>query len=179
MMLSPQDAASALHEIETAQTRSARLRGYARSSPHLVLWGVLWVVGYGLNDFFPDHGRAIWAAVVLIGVAAGFAALRQAGAGVGWRYGATAVTLIGFFWAVFAVMAPVSGRQIAAVIPLAIAAAYVLAGIWRGPRFIIAGAAVAALTLTGFFLLKTHFFLWMAGVGGASLILAGLWLKRV
>jgi hypothetical protein len=47
-----------------------------------------------------------------------------------------------------------------------------------GPRYVTTGIAVATLTLTGFFLLKQHFFLWMAGVGGASLILAGIWLKR-
>ena len=54
-----------------------------------------------------------------------------------------------------------------------------LAGIWRGPRFVITGLVIAALTLAGFFFLEVHFFLWMAGVGGVSLILAGLWLKQV
>ena len=90
-----------------------------------------------------------------------------------------ALTLVGFFCAVFAVLSPVNGRQVAAVIPLALAAAYILAGIWRGPRFVVTGMVIAALTLAGFFLLEQHFFLWMAGVGGAALILAGLWLRRV
>jgi hypothetical protein len=57
MVLSPQDAAGALSDIETAQMRSAKLYGYARSSPQLLLWGVLWVVGYGLNDLLPILGR--------------------------------------------------------------------------------------------------------------------------
>ena len=82
MMLSPQDAAGALRDIEAAQARSAQLHGYARSSPQLVLWGVLWVIGYGLNDFFPAYSGAIWGAVVPIGLIAGFAALR--GTGQGW-----------------------------------------------------------------------------------------------
>jgi hypothetical protein len=58
--LSPQEAASALRDIESVQKRSETLRGYTRSSPHLVLWGILWVVGYGLTDLFPQYGRAIW-----------------------------------------------------------------------------------------------------------------------
>lgn len=179
MVLSPQDAAGALREIETAQARSATLHGYARSSPQLLLWGVLWMIGYGLNDLFPRHGGAIWAAIVPIGLIAGFVALRRAGSGAGWRYGAVALTLVAFFCAAFFILRPIHDRQIAALIPLAVGTAYVMAGIWRGPRYVITGIAVAALTLAGFFLVTEHFFLWMAAVGGASLIMAGIWLKRV
>jgi len=179
MMLSPNDAASALSEIDSAQTRSATLHGYARSSPHLILWGVLWAIGYGLNDLFPAYGGAIWAVVILIGLIGDLSLLRHERAGAGWRYGVVALTLIAFFFAVFAIMTPVSGRQIAAVIALAVGAGYVLAGIWQGPRLVVAGLVVAGLTLAGFFLVSAHFYLWMAGVGGASLVLAGLWLKRV
>jgi hypothetical protein len=177
--LSRQEAASALRDIEAAQKRSETLQGYTRSSPHLVLWGVLWVVGYGLTDLCPQYGRAIWLVITAIGLAGGFAATRRDRNGASWRYAAVALTLAGFFVAIFAVMSPVNGRQVAAVVPLAVAAAYILVGIRRGPRFVVTGIAVAALTLAGFFLLKQHFFLWMAGVGGAALILAGLWLKRV
>src|SRR6516162_5821826 len=65
-MHSSQDAAVALREIESAEARSAMLHGYQRSASQLVLWGVLWVIGYGLNDVFPAYGRAIWAAIVPI-----------------------------------------------------------------------------------------------------------------
>src|SRR5215468_8539173 len=127
MTLSPQDAATALRDIETAQMRSATLRGYARSSPHLVLWGVLWGIGYGLNDLYPGYGPAIWATLVPIGLVAGVFPLRRAGCGLPWRYGAVAATLTGFLCAVFAVMPPASGRQVATVIPLTMATLYVLA----------------------------------------------------
>ena len=84
-----------------------------------------------------------------------------------------------FIAATLAVMAPVSGRQVGAFIPLVVAASYALAGIWCGSRFIVAGAAIAGLTLAGFFLLPAHFNLWMAAVGGGALLLAGLWLRSV
>jgi hypothetical protein len=179
MVLSPQDAASALRDIETTENRSAQLHGYERSSPQLLLWGVLWIVGYGLNDLFPTYGSAIWSAIVPIGLIAGFVAVRASGHGVSWRYGAVALTFAAFFAAAFFVLWPVSPKQVAALIPLAVAAAYVVAGIWRGARYLTAGIAIAALTLFGFIMLREHFFLWMAGVGGTSLILAGLWLRRV
>ena len=178
MMPSPQDAAGALRDIEAAEARSEKLHGYARSSPQFLLWGVLWVIGYGLNDFFPAYSGTIWGAVVPIGLIAGFTALRGTGHEVGWRYGAVVLTALAFFAAAFSVLWPVHPRQIAALIPLGVAAVYVIIGIWRGPRYVTTGIAIAALTLLGFFLLKQHFFLWMAGVGGASLILAGIWLKR-
>src|SRR5258707_14879961 len=79
MMLSPQDAAGALRDIEAAQARSAKLHGYARSSPQLLLWGVLWAIGYGLKDFFPAHPGGLWGPVGPNGRGAGFSALRWAG----------------------------------------------------------------------------------------------------
>jgi hypothetical protein len=62
MVLSPQDAAGALRDIEAAQARSAKLHGYARSAPQLLLWGVLWVIGCCLHFSplcFSSCGRSI------------------------------------------------------------------------------------------------------------------------
>lgn len=179
MVLSPQDAAGALREIEAAENRSAQLHGYERGSPQLILWGILWAIGYGLNDLFPSHGAAIWAAIVPIGLVASFLALRDAGHQLGWRYGAVVLTVATFFLTVFYVLWPVSPKQIAALFPLFVAAAYVIAGIWRGSRYVATGIAVAGLTLIGFVMVSQHFFLWMAGVGGIALMLAGIWLRRV
>ncbi len=99
--------------------------------------------------------------------------------GLGWRYVAGMSASALFFCAAALVMWPVGGRQVAALIPLFVALMYVLGGIWNGPRYVVAGIGVAALTLAGFLLLREHFLLWMAGVGGGSLILAGVWLRRV
>lgn len=178
MPLSPQDASAALRDIAQAEARSTTLRDYQHAAPHLIVWGVLWAVGYGLTNFFPAHGNAIWAVVIPIGVLADLAAMRGARPGT-WRYLAASAAAFAFIAALFAVMAPVSGRQVAAAIPLFVALMYVLRGIWAGPRYVVAGVAIAALTLAGFFLLSAHFLLWMAAVGGGALILAGLWLRRV
>lgn len=179
MALTPQDAAAALRDIEQIQARSATLHGYHRAAPHFMIWGVLWAVAYTLNDFFPMHTRAIWTVVIPIGVVAGLVAMRGSQKGLGWRYGVGMVAVFVFLFSAIAVMWPVSDRQVAAFIPLFVALMYVLRGIWSGPRYVGAGICVAALTLLGFFLLDDHFFLWMAGVGGGSLFVAGVWLRRV
>jgi hypothetical protein len=179
MTPSPQDAAAALRDIQAAESRSATLREYQRAAPHFIIWGILWAVGYGLSDIFPSRANAIWAVIVPIGVIAGIVAMRGGRSALGWRYAAVMAAILAFFAASAFILAPLSGRQVAAVIPLFIALMYVLRGIWAGPRYVVAGIVVAALTLAGFFLLRDHFSLWMAGVGGGALILAGLWLRKV
>ncbi|HMK80117.1 MAG TPA: hypothetical protein VK438_10730 [Xanthobacteraceae bacterium] len=179
MTLSPQDATAALRDIDAAQARSATLRGYRRAAPQFLIWGVIWAAGYGLSDGFPHHANAIWAVLVPIGVAAGLFAGRGTEPSFAWRYGAITLAMLAFFAATFFVMAPVTGRQVSAFIPLFVALLYVLAGIFRGPRYVVAGLVVAAATLTGFVFIAGHFLLWMAVVGGGALILAGFWMRKV
>jgi hypothetical protein len=178
MTVSPQDAAAALRDIDAAQARSKTLRGYQHAAPHFLIWGIVWVVGYGLSDVFRGHANAIWGALVPIGLVAGVMVKRDASRAVSWRYAAMGLAILSFCGATFFVMWPVSGRQISAFIPLVIALLYVLGGIWAGPRYAVTGVAVAVLTLVGFVWLSTHFLLWMAFVGGGALILAGLWLRK-
>ena len=117
MTLSPEDAATTLRDIESAQARSATLRGYQRAAPQFLIWGLVWALGYSLSAAYPRHTNAIWAVLVPAGIVAGFFAMRGASQSFAWRYGAIALAFFVFFAATFFVMAPVSGRQIAAFIP--------------------------------------------------------------
>src|SRR5580658_3833718 len=134
MSLSPHEAADALRDIAAVETRSRQVYGYRQASPHLMLWGVLWVVGYGLTALWPSRGSAIWLAIVAIGVVTGFlielsnAARRGAPAVPGsdaarhrWAFPAIGLATLVFIAATMVVMAPVSGRQIGAFIPLVVA----------------------------------------------------------
>jgi hypothetical protein len=192
MTLSPNEAADTLRDIAAIETRSQRVYGYHRASPFLILWGILWVVGYGLTAVWPQRGNAVWIAILAIGLAATFAigsrgsakvdarGIRRAAiANSRWVFPAIALIAFAFISSTFAVMGPVSGRQIGAFIPLVVAAGYALRGIWAGARFVVAGAVIATLVLGGFFLLPAYFELWMAGVGGGALILAGFWFRGV
>jgi len=100
------------------------------------------------------------------------------GRALGLRYLATFFAIGAFISATFAVMPPAGPEAVGAFIPLIVALAYVLLGIWKGIRFVVAGSIIAALTLGGFFYLHQHFLLWMAVVGGGALALAGLWLRK-
>jgi hypothetical protein len=174
-------AADALHEIEHTQRRSAVTYGYRRTSPYLILWGVIWIVGY-TGIYLRPHWWALWPALTVVGIAASFffksGSVSKASSAYGWRYGATAVVLFLFFWATFAVLPPKSGVEVGAFLPVCVALSYAIYGIWnRAVRMLLLGLAVGALTLGGYFYLPHYFLLWMAAVGGGALLLGGLWLR--
>jgi hypothetical protein len=97
-----------------------------------------------------------------------------------WRIFFTWLAAMGALSSIASIFAPVNGMQVGSLFPLAIGWAYVIMGIWLGGRFAIAGLVVVALTLFGFFHLDPQqFLLWMAFLGGATLIGTGLWLRTV
>jgi hypothetical protein len=190
MPLSPDQASEALRDIAAVERRSARAYGYQRASPYLILWGVLWAVGYGLTAVAPQRANPVWITTLAIGLAATFLiGLRdprradppdatRVAAGRRWVFPAIALITFVFVAATIAVMAPVSPRQVGAFIPLVIGFGYALRGVWGGLRFIVASVVIAAAVLAGFFLLRAYFELWMAAIGGGALVLAGVWLRR-
>ena len=47
MSLSREEAQGALRDVEKATRRSTAAFGYRMSSPHLIWWGLIWLIGYG------------------------------------------------------------------------------------------------------------------------------------
>jgi hypothetical protein len=193
MTLSPSQAAESLKQIEKTARTSASAYGYAHSSPYFVLWGMIWMVGYAGSDLIPEvtgHYRGVnylWMALTVLGIVACFAIGRRqhlggdqsAGRRTGIRIFASFAVIYFFIGATFMVMRPANPLVSAAFVPLVVAMFYALTGVWKGLRFLVAGMVLAALTLGGFFFLREHFLLWMAAVGGGSLVLVGFWLRSI
>jgi hypothetical protein len=174
------DASAALHEVEQAENRSNLLRGYQIASPHLIIWGVIWAVGYTLSYLMPPWTNIVWLTVVPLGVAGDILVSRGSASG-GKR--AVAMLQLGtifmvLFGGTIAVMQPHDPRQIAAFVPLLVAAGYGIIGVLGSPRMLIIASLVAALTLVGFFAVGAMFLPWMAVVGGGGLVIGGLWLRQ-
>jgi len=188
MSLSQDQAAESLKEIDRTSRRSALAYSYASASPHLIMWGLLWMVGYSVSDFSPKLASPLWIVLLVTGIAGGMViGRRQRLSGVsqampdhpGLRFLVTFFAIGMFITATYAIFGHAGLRQQAAFVPLIVALIYSVMGIWKGPRFLVLGIAIAALTLGGFFFLKEHFLLWMAVVGGSALVLGGLWLKTI
>ncbi|MDE1985472.1 MAG: hypothetical protein KGL29_09410 [Alphaproteobacteria bacterium] len=185
MSLSPQEAASTLSDVERAARRSGQAYGYRKASPHLIVWGLIWVVGYATTDLRMEYANIVWPVLTVLGVALSTYVGRCESIQGGGRYrsswrvlGLVALAII-FIGATYSIMGHVSGPQQGAFIPLLVGTVYAGMGLWLGPRFLVTGLAVIVLTLGGYFYLQEHFLLWQAVVGGGALILAGLWLRTV
>lgn len=182
MPLSREQAEGALRDITQTERRSSSAYGYKSAAPYLILWGILWIIGYGATDLTPHISGAVWGGVTIVGsVASALVGMRRGGVkrSFSWRIFFSWIAAIFFICAIFTVLKPSDGAQVGAVIPLLVACSYVIMGIWMGTRLAVAGIVIAALTLFGFFFIPAHFALWMAAIGGAALIGTGLWLRSV
>jgi hypothetical protein len=183
MSLTPNEAADALRDIEATGRRSGQAFGYRLSAPHLVIWGLVWVIGYGGTDLAPHLTNVLWPAIVVLGTIVSLVTGMLVGRANklgrkndGWRFGLLVVVFWVFLIATYNIMQP-GPRAQGAFVPLTIATVYAGVGLWLGLRYVLLGAAIAALTLFGFFEIQQHFYLWMAAVGGGGLIVAGLWMR--
>lgn len=181
MTISKQEAHAALTEAENAARRSREIYGYSRSAPYCFIWGATWFLGYMAQAVLTDAQTVwTWPAVLIAG--AGASALvglsqKRRGARSMDKVWLLFVVIYAFSFSLFAILRP-SALQIGAYWPLLCAALYAGAGLWGGVRYVVVGAALAVLTLFGFFELRGHFFALMAIAGGGSLVLTGLWLRR-
>jgi hypothetical protein len=183
MPLSSSEAEHTLRDISATGRAAKTFYGYRTAAPHFILWGVIWMLGYGSAYFLPNNNGYIWMGLDAIGIAGsfwlGFRARNSKPGIQGLRYFATAIAVFLFVAAFFSIMPPQTNAQVSAFFPILVALFYSLVGIWTGGlRMLVAGVAIAALTVGGFFWLPQIFALWMAIVGGGALILGGIWFRR-
>jgi hypothetical protein len=178
--LSVHEAAAALREVEQAGRRTQALTFSAAAGPQVMAWGVIWLVCNSFVQFGPPWAPAIWLPGVVLGTGLSIWLARRCG-GVGWdlRRGATFLAIIGFVNALILGLAVTDPAQCNYLISLVVAVGYILAGLWRSGRLAWAGLVLAVLVLVGWWAVHPWFTLWMGVVGGGTLILTGLWLRRL
>src|ERR1700712_5734159 len=119
MSLTPTEAADALRDIESAGRRSGQAFGYRTSAPYFIVWGAVWIVGYGGTDLFPRQAGWIWLAASAFGAFGSALIARNGVRGSsqgGWRILAL-VAIIGLFISsAMTVLAPLNGMQQAAFV---------------------------------------------------------------
>jgi len=192
MNISRQDASEALDAIQSADQRVLQVRSYRHAAPFLILWGVIWAVANAASDISNIAGRRAW----LIGTVAGslftvwfivriILERRRAGDTEGRRRRTgSGFALMGiatwlYFPAMYLVLGPLTARQGNAFASLFWAFTYMFAGAWLGLRLFLTGLVAALAITAGFLFVHQHYFLWMAVFGGGSLILGGLWLRKI
>jgi fatty acid desaturase len=181
--LTPAEAQSALKDIEKTENRTAASQHARASAPFLIMWGVIWAVGYTTTAAGP-HLSWVWLVLILAGVAGSFliSIHQQRTMGRGREHGARYFASFGviglFVMALGSIMQPLTIQQVSAIFPLIVGMFYALIGLWtKGWRMLPLGVALLGLTALGFFVMHDQFVYWMAAVGGGGLVLGGLWLR--
>ena len=190
MPMSQAEAASALRDVERTTLRSAELRAYGHASPHLLLWGLIWIAGYAAMGVLPDGNAAmIWLPLDLLGFVGsaliGSRARARASAGAAEAGRAKMATMLAmglfvglFIVCVYVVFKPASREPYLVFPAMVLGLVYVVAGVWKMPRLAWIGGVVFVLSMAGFFLMKPYLAFWIAAVGGGGLVLGGLWLRK-
>lgn len=185
MSMSREEASAALATVEQVDHRVGVLSGYRDSAGHFFLWGVIWIVGYGLTGVRPEYVDATWLLLDAAGFVGSYLIGRavarrrgQSSAHYRARYAGGIATFLGLYFAILYVFPPREMDQVAALPALLIAAAYLVTGLFRGTRWVVAGMVLGTMTVAGFALLPANFMLWMAAVGGGTLLTTGFWLRR-
>src|SRR5690348_487540 len=133
MSLSQDQAAESLKEIDRTSRRSALAYSYASASPHLILWGLIWMVGYSASDLSPNATSHLWTVLLVIGIAGGMLiGRRQRLSGLsqsipqhpGLRFFVTFFAVGLFIAATYAIFGHAGPRQQAAFVPLIVALIY-------------------------------------------------------
>ncbi|MDQ2641184.1 MAG: hypothetical protein M3Y79_11475 [Pseudomonadota bacterium] len=193
MSITQQDASAALDAVAHADRRVREFKGSREASPYLILWGAIWLVCNAVTGLAPRFAGRPWEVALVIGalVTVLLVVLRvrrnrqdniyaaSERALIGRRAATIGTAMMMFFPAMFTVLPPLTGMQNNAFISLSWAFVYMVAGAWVGLRLFFTGVATAAAVLVGYLLLREHYFLWMAVVGGGSLMLGGLWLRKL
>ncbi len=185
MRVDQANAQSALDGIAEIEARTAQAAIYGGSGAILILWGVVVVFAYLMNQFLPAIVGPTW----LCAWAAGFAGTVL----ISWRWRRRSLgkhrmamrlvwaqmVLILFGFLFLWLLPPSSPRQLAAFFPLVFMMGYVIAGLWMGRFFILCGIFVSAFTVIGYLYSGPWLPLWMAFANGGALIAGGLYLRKV
>ena len=183
MGISRTEAASALTDIERTTGRSRQLKAYQIAGPILMVWGVVWALGYSGMGLLPaEQWGLVWLPLNVIGVVAsillGRRGASKAGAGQTWKMWAVTLAICAFMAATYAVFQPTSTDAFIVFPGMIAGLVYAAFGIAAAPRYLWIGAAVFAASLIGFFFFQPWLAFWMAAAGGGGFFVAGLWLRR-
>ena len=186
MSMSKDEASSTLHDIEATERRSRTLFGYGVASPYLLLWGALWIVAGAADALSTANPGIVWGAVDIAGFLGTALLIVRHGRRCSepgdrvrlLRYVGSAAALAAFIGLTLMIFAPSSGGKVLMYFTLLVATVYAIVGCWVGLRYAAVGVALAGIAVGVFVLAPAYLSLIVPFVGGAALILGGLWMRR-
>jgi hypothetical protein len=186
MNISPTEAEEALAAIQVMMKKTRRAISSSGAYGFLIVWGVVWMLGFLSSQFLPaEIGGTIWIVVDILGGALSAILGIRMGRHVRSPSASISGKRIGWFWlllffycvAAIAVAWPTDGKQLAMFIIFFVMVGWLAMGLLLSFAPIWPGLAITALALIGYFLLPGYFYLWMAILGGGGMIALGLYIR--
>lgn len=186
MTISPSEAEEALAAIESIAQKTRRSIAGGSAYISLIITGIVWVVGFTATQFLTGSIVAtIWIvssilgsiAATVMGIRAG-QRVRSASARVTGKRVATFWILLSLFsLGALAVAQPADGKQLTMLIILFAMIGQMGMGLLLSFSVTWWTVPVVALTLIGYFFFPEIYYLWMALIGGGTMILLGLYIR--
>ena len=157
MNVSQEDARESLTMIKATSDHTRKVIASSYASGLLILWGVIWVVGFVSVHFYPRRAGYIFNTLNAIGL---------------W------FLLFAFASLWLLLLSPAKGIQLCAFLCTVAMFGYVVLGLWLGSYFMVwLGLMVTGLTFLGYYVFPGYFYLWMSPMGGGALLGTGVYIR--
>jgi len=186
MTIDKNEAQDYLATIEKVQQQTRRALGQGDAPLHLMLWGVVWLIGFSGSQYMPPQmAWKLWAVVDTIGVIGSVI--------IGWRMSRRLRrpghnARIGWFWLawmaygaiIFGLASPEfpDVALFTVLITIYFMLAYVVIGLWLWRPLLWIGVSVTFFALLAYFLLPAYVNIIIAFLGGGALFFSGLDMYR-
>ena len=187
MNISPKEAEEALAAVQEVMRKTRRAISSSGAYKFLILWGVIWFIGFLNSQFLPDDiASRVWMGLDIGGGILSVVIGLRLNRVVRSNLPSTSGKRIAFFWlllflyctAAISVAWPVDGKQLAMFIIFFVTIGWVAMGLLLSFASVWWGLALVALALIGYFLLPVMFYLWMAFLGGGGMIALGIYVRN-
>ena len=184
MNVSRHEAQESLETIQQVATQMRKNIARGGAPFHMILWGVIWFLGFLSNHFVSDDYQGwIWLPLTTIGTILSAyvsyrASLRFRPQGAG-RISLFGLVIIGYSVLWLWIANPTSGEQASTLVVTFIMFSYVVVGLWMERVLLWVGLLTTAMTLIGYFVFPGYYNLWMAFLGGGTLAASGFYIQRM
>src|SRR4030065_1438553 len=179
MNITPSEAEEALTAIQSMMEKTRRALSSSGAYKFLILWGVIWMLGFLGSQFLPKEiASYVWIGLDILGGILSMVIGVRLNRGVRSSAPTTSGQRTGFFWlllffycvAAIGIAWPVDGKQFAMFIILFVTVGWIAMGLLLSFASVWWGLALVGLSLVSYFLLEDYFYLIMAFVGGGGMI---------
>ena len=184
MNITPDEARIALNEIEQGTTKAKPI--YNNWAYHLLVWGLVWTIGFSLTQLQPQFINWIWGTVLVLGIVGSAVLGILQGRWTRLVPGSQSAFVnsrIGIFYGVlysfavlFLVVFPFTKLEVGLFWIMIVAFGSIIAGVWL-KEFVSVwlGVGITVMAVLGYFLLPHYFWMWSAVFAGLPLVVISMY----